>query len=150
MSRTGTFLCTKANGRPKVWDREGMDRLLAQFGDGEDYQITIEEAGRKRTQAQNRFFHGPILKAFEHVGYRKQEAKDMLCLQFIPQEVHQLDGSVVLVPGHTSALKVDEFNDLIDACMQLAAEHDIYIEDAEEWRRRQHQETVGRELAEIS
>lgn len=135
MSRTGTFICTKVNGKLKIFDREGMDAVLAEYGDGEDLQFTIEEAGRKRTQKQNRFFHGPILKAFEPLGYRQQEAKDMLCLRFIPQEVRQLDGTVVLVPGHTSALKVDEFNDLIDACMQLAAEQDIYIKDADEWKR---------------
>lgn len=135
MSKRGTFICTKVNGKLKIYDREGMDAVLAEYGDGEDLQFTIEEAGRKRTQAQNRFFHGPILKAFEAVGYRQQEAKDMLCLRFIPQEVKLLDGSIVMVPGHTSALKLEEFNDLIDACMQLAAEQDIYIKDSDEWKR---------------
>lgn len=135
MGRTGSFICTKVAGKLKVYDREGMDALIAEYGDGEDLQFTIDEAGRKRTHAQNRFFHGPILKAFEPLGYRKQEAKDMLCLRFIPQEVRQLDGTIALVPGHTSALKVGEFNDLIESCIQLAAEQDCYIQDADEWRR---------------
>jgi len=147
MSRTGTFICAKVNGKIKVYDREGMDAVLAEYGDGEDLQFTIEEAGRKRTQAQNRFFHGPILKAFMSLGYRQQEAKDMLCLMFIPQEVKQLDGRIVLVPGHTSALKVNGFNDLIDSCIQQAAELDLYIEDADEWRRNRLRE--AREQAEL-
>ena len=134
--RTGTFICTKVNGRLKIYDRAGMDAVLAQYGEGEDLQLHIEEVHRKRTQAQNRFFHGPILKAFKGLGYRKEEAKDMLCLMFIPREVHQLDGRLVIVPGHTSDLKVDEFNDLIDSCIQLAAEHDLYIEDSAEWRKK--------------
>lgn len=135
--RTGTFICTKANGKLKIFDREGMDAVIAQYGDGEDLQLTVEEVGRKRTQAQNRFFHGPICKAFGEVGYRPQEAKEMLCLRFIPKEVRMLDGSIAIVPGHTSELKVDEFNDLIDACIQLAAENDIYVQDAAEWRAKQ-------------
>lgn len=132
--KTGTFICTKNNGKLKIFDLEGFNAVLAEYGDGEDLQLHVEEVGRKRTQAQNRFFHGPILKAFMTTGLYQQEAKDMLCLMFIPREVRQLDGSIVKVPGHTSDLKVDEFNLLIDQCMQLAAENDIYIMDGDEWR----------------
>lgn len=142
--RTGTFICTKANGKMKIFDREGFDAVLAEYGDGEDLQLHIDEVGRKRTQAQNRFFHGPICKAFGEVGYRTQEAKEMLCLRFLPKELRQLDGSVVLVPGHTSDLKVDEFNEFIDQCIQLAAENDIYIKDSAEWRTDRARESKGR------
>ncbi len=133
--KTATFLCTKHNGKMKIFDKTGFDAAFAEVGEGEDLCLTLEDAGRKRTQAQNRFFHGPILKAFMSTGLHKQEAKDMLALMFIPQDVHLLDGSVVRVPGHTSLLKVEEFNDLIDACIQLAAENNIDIEDAADWRR---------------
>ncbi len=141
-ARTGTFIGTKAAGKPKIFDLEGFNAVLAAYGDGEDFQISIEEVERKRTAAQNRFFHGPILKAFEHLGYRQQEAKDMLCLHFIPREVRQLDGTVVLAPGHTSDLSVENFNKFIDACMQLAAEHDCYIQDGAEWRARRRAEAA--------
>lgn len=135
MSKTGTFICTKNAGKLKIYDREGFDAVLAEYGDGEDLQLEVSEVGRKRTQAQNRFFHGPVLKAFEHVGYRKEEAKAMLCLRFIPMELKTLDGFIVRVPGHTSDLKVEDFNDFIEQCIQLASENDIYIEDAAEWRK---------------
>lgn len=133
--KSGTFLCTINKGKLKIFDRAGLDKLIAQYGDGEDLQLHIEDVGRRRTQAQNRFFHGPVCKAFQETGLHKQEAKDMLCLMFIPREVHLLDGSTVRVPGHTSDLKVEEFNEFIDACIQLAAENDLYIEDADEWRK---------------
>lgn len=132
--KTGTFICTKNNGKLKIYDRAEFDAVLDEYGDGEDLQLTIEEVGRKRTQKQNRFFHGPILKAFMDDRH-KQEAKDMLCLMFIPQEVRMPDGSIVRVPGHTSALNVEDFNDLIDACIELAAENGYVIKDAAEWRR---------------
>lgn len=132
--RTGTFLGTKVHGKAKIYDLDGFNAVLSEYGDGEDFQFSIEEVGRKRTQAQNRFFHGPILKAFMTTGLYQQEAKDMLCLRFIPREVRTFEGPVVLVPGHTSDLKVEEFNDLIEQCIQLAAENDIYIQDGAEWR----------------
>lgn len=133
--KTATFLCTVVNGKLKIYDRAGFDAIVAAYGDGEDLQLHVEEVGRRRTQKQNRFFHGPVLKAFMDTGLHKQEAKDMLCLMFIPRDVHLLDGTIARVPGHTSELKVDEFNDFIDACIQLAAENDLYIEDADEWRK---------------
>lgn len=134
--KTGTFIGTKEKGKPKIFDREGMDAVFAAYGDGEDFLVSIEEAGRKRTRAQEKFFHGPVLKAFESFGYPKQEAKEMLCLRFIPQEIHLMDGGVVLVPGHTSALKVEEYNDLIEQCIQLAAENGQIVLDGAEWRAR--------------
>lgn len=133
--RSGSFICTKHDGKLKIFDRQAFDAVVAEYGDGEDLQIEIEECGRKRTRAQEKFFHGPVLKAFEAFGYRKQEAKDMLCLRFIPQEVKLMDGSVVLVPGRTSGLKVQEYNDLIEQAIQLAAENGQVVLDGSEWRR---------------
>ena len=71
------------------------------------------------------------------LGYHKQEAKDMLALHLIPVDVRQLDGTIVRVPGHTAALTKQEFTDFIDACLQLAAEQGLVIEDAEKWLTRQ-------------
>lgn len=132
--KTGTFICTKNGGKLKIFDLSGFNAVLAEYGDGEDLQISIDEPGRLRTRAQERFFHGPVLKAFEAFGYPKNEAKEMLCLRFIPHEVRQMDGSVVLVPGRTSKLKVDEYNELIEQSIQLAAENGQVVLDGAEWR----------------
>ena len=135
--KSGSFLCTKVNGKLKIFDRAGFDAVLAEYGDGEDIQLELDEpAARKRTRAQEKYFHGPVLKAFEHFGYHKQEAKDMLCLRFIPKEIHQMDGEVVIVPGRTSTLTVEEYNDLIEQCIQLAAENGQIVLDGAEWRAR--------------
>jgi hypothetical protein len=132
--RTGQFLCTVVKDKLKIYDIAGFNAVVANFGDGEDLQLRIEEVGRKRTQAQSRFFHGPVLRAFMTLGYHQQECKDMLCLKFLPREVRQFDGAIAIVPGHTSDLSVEEFTDFLDACLQLAAENNIVIEDAGEWR----------------
>jgi len=118
----------------KIFDRPDFDRALERFAVGEELDLEIRTLGRKRTLQQNRFFYGPVLKAFGSLGYHKQEAHDMLCLMFIPKELTLPDGSIVRVPGHTSALQVEEFNALIEQCIQLAAENELYIEDANEWK----------------
>lgn len=130
--------CTKANGKLKIYDLSAFNREFAQFGDGEELELHLETIGRKRTHAQNRFFHGPILNAFAEPYGGRVRAKTELCLQFLPVEHERPDGSIVIVPGHTSLLTVSEFNDFIDECLLLAAENDIEIQDSEEWRRRRH------------
>lgn len=110
---------------------------IARFGDGEPIVVTIESAEDHRTSAQNKFFHGAIVGAFMKLGYHKQAAKDMLALQFIPNDIKLLDGSIVRVPGHTSALNKKDFSDFIEACIQLAAEEGLPISDVDEYRRSQ-------------
>ncbi len=130
-------LCTKVNGKLKMFEKDVFDREFARFGDGEDLELTIESVGEKHTTAQRRFFHGPVLKAFMNMGMGKQEAKDMLALMFIPQEITVFDGSVIRVPGHTSALKKDDYSRFIEESIQCAAEQGQVVEDADEWLRRQ-------------
>lgn len=123
-------------------DVRSYTREVARFGEGECVVLTIETEEEHRTGAQNRFFHGPILNAFMTLGYHKQEAKDMLALRFIPSDINLLDGSIVRVPGHTSALSKQAFTEFIEACLQLAAEEGLYVKDAEDWRASQKAATV--------
>lgn len=138
--KTGTFICTKEKGKIHFFDQAGFNAVVSEYGDGEDFVIHVEEAGRKRTRAQEKFFHGPVLKAFMREGRGKQESKDMLCLMFIPREIHLMDGSIVRVPGSTSALNVEDYNDLIEQSIQLAAENGVVVMDGGEWRARRAQE----------
>lgn len=128
----------------KLYDRRTFEDALQQFGDGEDLELHLEVVGRKRTHAQNRFFHAAIIPAFADAYGGAARAKTELCLKFIPVEHVRPDGSVVIVPGHTSDLLVEEFNNLIDQCMQLAAENDIYIHSGEEWREQRRQQPKRR------
>lgn len=136
------------NRKPKIHDLMGFNEVLAQYGDGEDFHLHVEEPGRKRTRAQEKFFHGPVLKAFMTEGRGKQEAKDMLCLLFIPRDIKMIDGSYVRVPGSTSALNVEDYNDLIEQSIQLAAENGVVVLDGAAWRARQAQ--AAREKRKVS
>lgn len=127
-------LVTVRGGKLKLLDKGEFDYGLSKFIDGQELVLHVEEVGRKRTHAQNRFFHGPILKAFAELGWTAEDTKIELCLRFLPVEHVRPDGSVVILPGHTSTLNVEDFNRFIDSCIQFAAEHDVYIQDADEWR----------------
>jgi hypothetical protein len=126
--------CTFAGGKLKLFNREAFEKACYDFPDGFNGELIIQEQGRKRTSAQNRFLHGPVCKAFRELGWSDQDTKTELCLRFLPIEHSRPDGSVVIVPGHTSTLTVEEFNRFLDQVIQFAAEHDVYIEDSEQWR----------------
>lgn len=136
-SKAFSVFCTKVGHTLKLDDLANFQLSLSKFGDGEELELYIEAVGEQYTRKQEKFFHGPILKAFESLGYRKQEAKDMLCLRIIPQEVRLIDGTVVRVPGHTSALSKYEYSVLIEESMQCAAEEGLYIKGADEYREEQ-------------
>lgn len=129
--------CTVVNGKLKLFDLDGFKRGVQVFCDGEELELFLESVGEKYTRAQEKFFHGPVLKAFMTTGLRKQEAKDMLALEFIPVEIRRVDGSLAWVPGHTSALKKQEYSEFIESCIQLAAEQGLVVEDADQWRAKQ-------------
>lgn len=129
-------------GKIALDDRPSYEAGIVQFGDGECIVVTIESEEEHHSRAQEKFFYGPVLKAFKPLGYRKQEAKDMLCLMFIPVDVRLPDGTVMRCPGHTSGLKKAEYSDLIEASIQLAAEQGQVIKDAEEWRKQQRKEAA--------
>lgn len=126
-------LCTVAKGKLKLFDRLDFDRALARFGEGEELELIIQTLERQRTGRQNRFFHGPVCTAFMELGYNQVEAKYLLCWMFLPVEIQLPDESWIRVPGHTSALSVEEFNAFLTSCIQYAAEQNIVIKDSETW-----------------
>ena len=116
-------------------DKARYDASVQQFAEGQQLVMTVEEEGQQRTSLQNRFFHGPVCKAFRALGWADQDTKTELCLRFLPKEHTRPDGAVVIVPGHTSRLTVAEFNVFLEQCIQFAAEHDVHIQDADVWRK---------------
>jgi hypothetical protein len=126
--------CTVREGKIKIFNREALEKELYRWPDGLDLEFILQEPKRQRTNAQNRFLHGPVCSAFRELGWSDQDTKIELCLRFLPVEHTRPDGAVVIVPGHTSTLTVEEFNRFLDQVIQFAAEHDVYIEDSDKWR----------------
>ncbi len=132
-----TTVATVRDGELLLLARHEFERGLSQFGDGQELVLTLEDIGRKRTHRQNRFFHGPVCAAFAELGWDEAYTKAELCLMFLPVEHTRPDGSLVIMPGHTSTLNVEEFNRFLGQVIQYAAENDVYIKDADEWRAKQ-------------
>ena len=118
------------DGKLQVQNRTLFEAAMKRFPDGA-VVVAVKTTKPQRSSAQNRYWHAVVIPLFaEHCGYELHEMKDALALKLIPKEVVNMDtGEVQTVPGHTSALNVAEFNDLIERAQRLGAEMDIYIPD---------------------
>lgn len=106
-------------------------QAMKRFPDGARVVIRVAVERQKRSNSQNRFWHGIVIPAFaEHCGYEFEEMKDALALKLLPKEITDMEtGEVRIVPGHTSELNTKQFNELIERAQRLGAEMDIYIPD---------------------
>lgn len=111
-------------------DSEHVRRMMRGFKRGQ-VLATFKAYRPKRSDAQNRFWHGIVIPAFvEHCGYEFPEMKDALALELLPKEVIDIKtGEVRIVPGHTSDLNTKEFKDLIERAQRLGAGMGVVIPD---------------------
>jgi hypothetical protein len=126
-------LGTISGGELHVHDRQGLRRALAAFPEGTVVTLSIATPTQKRSDQQNRFWHGFVIPAFsERCGYEFEEMKDILALKLLPREIVDFEsGEVRIVPGHTSKLTVAEFNDLIERAQRWGAELGVIVPDPE-------------------
>ena len=120
--------------RLEVFDRDHMIAAIQRFPDDASVVVSIRVNREKRSNAQNKFWHGVVIPAFaEHCGYEFDEMKDALALELLPKEVVDVKtGEVRIVPGHTSELNTKEFNELIERAQRLGAEMGVYVPDPNE------------------
>lgn len=124
-------------GRLQPVTLEAFRTAMRQFPRGARVSIRVEvERGPRRLQWQNRFWHGVVIPLFaEHCGNDVEEMKEILALKLLPREIiDRTTGESSIVPGHTSKLTKQEFDDLILRAQQLGAEMGIYVPDPGEER----------------
>jgi len=145
---SATFLCTRTGNKPKIYDREGFERAIAQFGDGEDFQLTVGAIEESRTRLQEKGFHAMITPWARSEGHALEDLKrDLLAEIFgLREHTDALGGVVVqlLVEPHTSKLSKKKYNELIERTLEIAARCGYELEAPSEYRERKLKERKGR------
>lgn len=115
------------NGRLKLHDREKFDNYLTGI-DGE-VELTVEKFRKKRSDKQNRYYYGVIVKMFsEHTGYDPKAAHGILANRFLRVQV----GDYYYVRS-TKDLKTHEMEEYHANCrMWLSTEFSLYVPDPNE------------------
>jgi hypothetical protein len=113
----------------RLQERDLFNRAMKRFADG-PVVVSVKTTKPQRSGAQNRYWHGVVIPLFaDHCGYEFDEMKDALALKLLPKEIADMNGEIRIVPGHTSHLNVQQFNELIERAQRLGAEMEIYVPD---------------------
>lgn len=112
-------------------------QAMKRFPEGAHVVIRVQIERPRRSNQQNRFWHGVVIPLFaEHCGYDFEDMKDELALKLLPKTIVDMQsGEEKIVPGHTSDLTTKEFNELIERAQRLGAEMGLYIPDPNEQER---------------
>ena len=92
--------------------------------EGQQVDLVLRKHRKKRSNPQNAYFHGVVLKIFaEFLGYEPEELKDALKFKFLRTHT---DGDL---PGvrRTRDLNTAEFTEFVEQVRRLAAEMGLDI-----------------------
>ena len=121
-SKKGQFFGrVDANGKIEIPNRAGMNALL-KFLAGKAVTIAIAEAKRSRSDNQNRYYWGVVVKMLgDELGYAQDEMHDALKFKFLRLEAEPEKGRVLETVRSSSKLKTDEFEDYVERIRIWAA-----------------------------
>ena len=126
-----------ADGQMSERKRMEVRNALKMYA-GKRVVFSVERKYNKRSNSQNRFFHGVVLpligEALIESGYNEARShewvKDFVKVNCLTQDVVTEEGQVFKSIRRTSELTTSEFNDLIATVQQWASENlGIYIPD---------------------
>jgi hypothetical protein len=106
---------------------------------GQEVELEIRPRRQKRSVAQNRAIHAMLRPWCEEGHYIDDLKRDLLKAVFGTHErVSPLTGEVELVPNkpHTSQLTVQEFSELVEKSVIIAAECGVILELPDEYKLR--------------
>lgn len=117
------FRATVTKCRLDIHDQQKWVIYLAGLN-GKEVEVTVKKPEKKRSQSENRYFHGIVLPILcDYFGYDAEEMKDALKMKFLLIE----SGKIPTV-RKTSSLSTVEFEDFMTKVRQWAAqEWQVYI-----------------------
>lgn len=109
------FKADVINGKLSFQEPQKMAGYVASLFDGV-YEVIIRKPRKDRSDAQNRFFHGVVLKMIaEQTGQSLEEAKNMVKVMFLMVEKN---GYITL--RETKKLSTVEMEELNEQCRRWA------------------------------
>jgi len=100
--------------------------FAAKFQPGQEFDLTIEKATKRRTLPQNKRMWR-ILQVFEALGWEKDEAKKWCCDEFLPPVVHEFpDGTRTESTRGTRFLNTAQMGESMDRIERFLNEKGLW------------------------
>ena len=116
------------NQRLKIYAKKTFETALLTFPEGTPLELTLRKETKKRTDPQNRYYWGVIIKMLgDYFGYEPEEMHEALKMEFL-----KVNGPIPTVKS-TTKLTTVEFNDYIGRIIRWAAmEYGVVLPDPNE------------------
>lgn len=153
MASEFSCLCTTRDGKLKLYDREGFDAGLREFGNGVELELLVREANRSRIRSQkaNKYLWGVVYALMSvHTGHSPEDIHDAMCERFLPSEHKRVEFYNKMTGEHVETIETDArrsskltggpFYDFVESVRQFAREFldvDTPDPDPEYWRKRE-------------
>jgi antitoxin (DNA-binding transcriptional repressor) of toxin-antitoxin stability system len=125
---------TVQRGHLPLLVRRQIAALLSRVKDGSDIVIELYQRPVRRTAAQNDFFHAAIMPWAREEGHRIDDLKrDLLGIVFGWEDSPLREARVPKKP-HTSQLTKEEFSELVERTVEIAAECGVVLQLPDEYR----------------
>jgi hypothetical protein len=131
MKQKATFKGIISNSRVQAYEVKRLQNFCAGL-EGEEVQVTIEKFRRIRSDEQNRYYWGVVIKiACRETGWTKSEMHDYLKYTLLTETlVLEKEGKMYEVKSYdtTTNKKTTEFENYLRSCREhLSVEFGIYI-----------------------
>jgi hypothetical protein len=116
---------------------EAFKAYYARFK-GDEVEVEIRKRRTKRSDRQNRAFHAMVMPWAKDEGHSIDALKrDLLAAIFgLSEKTSPLSGQPIPNIEHTSDLDVQQFNELIERTMEIAASCGYVLEAPDEYKAR--------------
>lgn len=105
-------------GKPRIKNKELYFDWCQHFKEDSEIEIIVREIKKKRSNPQNRYYHGVVLKLISgKTGYTPEEIHDILKYQFLKEET-----PIGITTRSTASLNSEEFGTYLDQCITWARE----------------------------
>ena len=116
------IIASVQNGKTKLsaHQKEKVQNVLKR-NEGKCVQITIGDIGNKRSNNQNAYYWGCVLKyVSEHTGYSENELHEVFKNMFLPKKFITINDREIEITKSTTQVKTTEFEEYVERIREYA------------------------------
>jgi len=116
------IIATVQNGKTKLTPyQKNKVRDVLSRNEGKNVQITIGDIGNKRSNNQNAYYWGCVLKLVaEHTGYSENELHEVFKNMFLPKKFVTINDREFEITKSTTQVKTTEFEEYVERIREYA------------------------------
>ena len=135
--------CAHVGGKLELYAKDTFTAWIKKLAGttGAEVVIFVADKAWLKTRQQEKGLHVMLQPIVHEKGWPIADVKRYMLAKTFGVTKSMIDGSEILVEPHTSDLSKQQYSQLIESCLEIAAtEFEIWLEAPSEWTARKEQE----------